>query len=163
MGSIALALCSCAVGNGAYTRAASALVSNAAAAGANRAATGECLAVCSFGTQCNRDSGLCEPMKAAEARAPVVEEQPSVEVRCANANRDWSVQSLERGPRHPDMITLRAVIETCQRFADPPPPCAPQELDVVELEAGGLGARHPEVLAAQQRLSDCRAKLEALR
>jgi hypothetical protein len=145
--------------NANYVQAAVGLAAAVPAAIVYREVTNECYGNCSYGSECNHDTGLCEPMKerppaAAYSAAPTFDE------RCTFAERDWAQNSAQMGEKHPEMQALKRVIEKCFEVRRDPDSgrtsCGTRELDLAELGGNGLGAQHPDVQKAQAALDDCR-------
>ncbi|NUP13596.1 MAG: hypothetical protein HOW73_46770 [Polyangiaceae bacterium] len=155
---VVAATSSCGNSGGALTQAAVAVAVNVPAAIVNREITGDCYGACSYGTQCNRETGYCDPIDERPAPPPRARELTLSE-RCAEALRDRTELSNELGPNHPTMVSLARVLKTCETLRENPTAtterCGGYELDVVMLEGDGLGPNHPDIIAARTRLDDC--------
>lgn len=99
----------------AYAAAAAAVAVNVAAAAVNRAATGECVAQCAYGTRCNHETGYCEPAPELGGGVDVQLPPPTGEIdpRCREAERNHAELSLLYSKDHPKIIELEELLRQC--------------------------------------------------
>lgn len=105
-------------------------------------------------------------MLATNARLNACTDQRPSTAACQAAQRHLEELLATRGERHPDVIVARAQVDLCRKtygdagwFAPGPPDgaeCASLRARRQQLVAEGKGERHPEVLAIDARLRECR-------